>query len=114
MFEPLLGLLTRGYVAGGVCEGWISGCAIDSPRCRQGSDGTMFEPLPERRWCRAILATTRGRSGCRNGGLRQDLKAQPRERSRKLRAHYQARVGHPVDIAIAGWSGLPGFVGLSE
>jgi hypothetical protein len=53
MFEPLLGILTRGYVAGEAGRGAKFRAAIDSPRGCQESDGTLFEPLPVCRWCRA-------------------------------------------------------------
>ena len=45
MFEPLLGPLTRGHVAGEASRRADFRVAIDSPGGRQGSNATMFEPL---------------------------------------------------------------------
>jgi hypothetical protein len=81
MFEPLLGLLTRGYVAGKARRGADFGLRLTCQGVVKKVMGLCSNP------CRrvagwSVSATTRGRSGCRDSETWQDLKAQSSERSR--------------------------------
>src|SRR5450631_2721517 len=63
-----------------------------------GSHATLFEPLPERRCRRAILARPRGRSGCRVSGSRPDLRAQTPWALAEVACPLSARVRHLGDL----------------